>query len=370
MEENRFLSAVRGSLVGGAVGDALGYPVEFMSWAEIRRTYGPAGIQRYEMDFEEDMALISDDTQMTLFTANGLLLADTCRVLGKAYDPVGCVYRAYLDWYECQRAMRLPPRGQTWLSALPEMHSRRAPGNTCLSALGSGKPGSPDRPLNDSKGCGGIMRAAPVALWDRGRRPLDEADRLGAASAALTHGHPLGYMSAAALVHLVSEAAFGGRERPEGLYNIAAGCREAMSRLYAGDRYLDELLRVMDRAVELSKNAQADADNIHAIGGGWTGEEALGIALYCSLKYQDDFSKGVTAAVNHSGDSDSTGAVTGNILGAWLGYEAIGKEWLDGLELKTVLLDMAQDLYTGCPEDKDALAADEAWRKKYAAYCE
>ena len=63
---------IRGSLVGGAVGDALGYPVEFMSYAGIVRKYGDNGIVRYELDMNSGKALISDDTQMTLFTACGL----------------------------------------------------------------------------------------------------------------------------------------------------------------------------------------------------------------------------------------------------------------------------------------------------------
>ena len=53
------------------------------------------------------------------------------------------------------------------------------------------------------------------------------------------------------------------------------------------------------------------------------------------------------AAVNHGGDSDSTGAITGNILGAAIGYEAIPQFFLDDLELRDVILHMADDLYRG-----------------------
>ena len=369
-KSDRYLSAICGSLVGGAVGDALGYPVEFMRWKEIQKEYGPDGIRQYALN-EESLAIISDDTQMTLFTANGLLTGDTGNVLNKVnYSPAGYVYEAYRDWYFCQQAMKLPPHNHSWLSDIPETHERRAPGHTCLSALRTGEPGDMEEPINFSKGCGGIMRVAPIALWDQGKRPIEEIDLLGAKAAALTHGHPLGYMPAAALVHLVSRAAFGEPDKEGGLYAIAAECRETMKRLFKADNgFLDDLLRIMEQAEALSRNDKTDVENIHAIGEGWTGEETLGIALYCSLKYQNDFSKAVIAAVNHNGDSDSTGAVAGNIVGAWLGYEAIEEKWLRDLELRHILLEMANDLYVGCPKTADEILQDEKWNSRYGRYC-
>lgn len=69
----------------------------------------------------------------------------------------------------------------------------------------------------------------------------------------------------------------------------------------------------------------------------------LAIAIYCSLRYKDDFSSGIIAAVNHDGDSDSTGAITGNILGALVGYDAIEEKWKQNLELADIILEMADD---------------------------
>ena len=104
----------------------------------------------------------------------------------------------------------------------------------------------------------------------------------------------------------------------------------------------------MDLAIELSENTDDDLTNIHRFGkGGWVGEEALAIALYCCLRYPDDFDKAITAAVNHRGDSDSTGAIAGNILGAKLGYSAIGEKWTKDLELRDVILEVAEDLGSG-----------------------
>ncbi len=88
----------------------------------------------------------------------------------------------------------------------------------------------------------------------------------------------------------------------------------------------------------------SDTDAISRLGEGWVGEEALAISVYCALKYQDDFKKALTAAVNHNGDSDSTGAITGNILGAYLGLSTIPVEWIENIELKDCLLQIADDL--------------------------
>ena len=93
-------------------------------------------------------------------------------------------------------------------------------------------------------------------------------------------------------------------------------------------------------------------------------EETLAIAVYCALRYSDDFEKGITAAVNHDGDSDSTGAVTGNILGAALGFEAIPQKYLDKLELKDIIIEIAEDLYRDCRITEYG-PGDNLWESKY-----
>ena len=91
-----------------------------------------------------------------------------------------------------------------------------------------------------------------------------------------------------------------------------------------------------------------DKEAIRQLGEGWVAEETLAIAVYCALKYSDDFEQAVIAAVNHSGDSDSTGAVAGNILGASLGVSGIPDKFKDNLELKDVIIKMAGDLRLFC----------------------
>ena len=376
-KKEAFLDRIRGSLFGGAVGDALGYPIEFWNEQEIFSEYGPRGIQEYAVDEKSGKALISDDTQMSLFTANGILIADTRAAMrGIGGIPHNYVAGSYQDWLLTQEQsydqVRWLRRGfvegrTSWLLDVPELYSRRAPGNTCISALRQMKngesPGSVDFPRNNSKGCGGIMRVAPLALrYDFGEK-LDKLDREGAEIAAITHGHPLGYMSAAVLVHIINRIVYPRQEMR--LKEIVLEALEAATEAFPGEPYLRTLDEIVRLAVSLSENGEKDIDNIHRMGEGWVAEETLAIAVYCALRYKDDFSAGITAAVNHKGDSDSTGAVAGNILGALCGYEAIEGKWKRDLELSGVILDMADDLCYGCQMNEYSLYEDPVWIRKY-----
>ncbi len=112
--------------------------------------------------------------------------------------------------------------------------------------------------------------------------------------------------------------------------------------------HLKHFTELILKAVACSEIQLNDVETIEwKLGGGWVAEEAAAIAIYCTLKYFDNFEEAMIAAVNHSGDSDSTGAVTGNILGAAIGYEAIPQFYKDDLEMHDLILHMADDLYLG-----------------------
>ena len=138
-----------------------------------------------------------------------------------------------------------------------------------------------------------------------------------------------------------------------------------MRALFAGDKHLDELTARIDLAIRLADNDEPDLANIHRLGEGWVAEETLAVAIYCALRHADDFSAGIIAAVNHCGDSDSTGAVTGNILGALLGYDAIDKAWTRDLELRDVILELADDLDRRPERLQDCRNIDRDWAQKY-----
>ena len=350
---------IRGSLIGGGVGDALGYAVEFIGESGIFQKFGPGGITCYDLS-PGGRALISDDTQMTLFTANALLFAFQRELeRGIPTNLSYCALHAYRAWYKTQLGPynpenRIPDdeRGETsfLLQDVAELYHGRAPGLTCMSAIQKRSTQLEDsvritsfmqNKINDSKGCGGVMRVAPLGLavqnWGWERLAVE-----GAELAAITHSHPLGYIPAACLSLILNDIVYPRRNRS--LQQIIERARNRTADLFRDEPHVRYHTDLITRAIELSKNKKSDLDNIQNLGQGWVAEETLAIAIYCSLKYQNDFSAAVIAAVNHQGDSDSTGAVTGNILGAWVGYDAIGEKWTANLELHDLIVSVADRL--------------------------
>lgn len=140
---------------------------------------------------------------------------------------------------------------------------------------------------------------------------------------------------------------------------------EAIKRNYPKTENIGILLSLMKKAIDLSCLELDDLDAIHILGQGWIAEETLEIAIYCALKYPNDIEKALIAAVNHGGDSDSTGAVTGNILGASLGAEGIPQKFIEKLELRDVILEIADDLYNDCKMTEYGDYYNPVWVAKY-----
>lgn len=359
------LDKFRGCLVGGAAGDALGYAVEFLSERSIFNRYGERGITEYLL--RNGRAWISDDTQMTLFTANGLLVGATERLLSASAEGYpSYVAAAYRDWYKTQTRAAADNHSASWLMNVPELFAARAPGNTCLSGIEAGCRGTIERPPNGSKGCGGVMRVSPVGLYFGADKlpPLD-ADLLGAELAALTHGNEMGYIPAAMLVHIVRLLAHSGEITPKAA--VLDGI-SAMRQLFPAAKALPQFIELIETAIAASESNMSDLRAIRILGPGWHGDEALAVAIYCALKYSNDFDSAIIAAVNHGGDSDSTGAITGNILGAYLGLSHIPEKYLRNLELLDVIMEIADDLYYGCPLSPNKppeTPREIAWAQKY-----
>lgn len=381
---------IRGSLIGGAAGDALGYPVEFMSRKQILAKYGSKGITAFDLAGNGE-ALISDDTQMTLFTANGLLYGVTrfCThgILGAGLKDF--VRYAYMDWYETQTGVEdYAKYHYCWIRDIAELNVRRAPGNTCMSALFAIKHSKEVQ--NDSKGCGGVMRVAPVGLmaaadelvivknWsgeDVPRRTWEKQEivRLGGDCAELTHKHPLGYLPAAYVADLIYYILMYDGEITSAvfeqfLHEIDADCRSEYKNPKE-QKALDELWLLIEKAIRLAKDLSvADECAISQLGEGWTGDEALAIALYCAMRHLDSFEDAIIAAVNHDGDSDSTGAICGNIMGAMVGLEGIPNHFVEHLELKNLIIDIADDLLAGCTISEyhsPVTLEEERWERRY-----
>jgi len=340
-----------GCLLGGAIGDALGAPIEFMSLPEIRKKFGNEGITTF-VDGRHAAGSITDDTQMTMFTAEGLLRAASRSINKGICSPPQVVHRAYLRWLETQHERSSsaphPDPNDGWLISLPALHAQRAPGDTCLSALRSGQMGAIDAPINNSKGCGGVMRIAPVGMMWMLSDPFD----LGCELAAITHGHQSGFLASGCLAQIIADL-LKGDPLPEAISKTVATLKSKP--------HHEECLDAIELALSLSTTGSPSAEQLEAIGAGWIAEEALAISIYCSLAADGDFARAVCLAVNHSGDSDSTGAITGNIVGAMLGKEAIDQEWISSVELSREIQALAEDLYTGYRDDDE-------WWERYPGY--
>lgn len=321
---------IRASLLAGAIGDALGAAVEFDDLPTIRQRFGTGGIRDFVSAYGR-LGAITDDTQMTLFTAEGLIRAELRRRTKGIDSRPEMLHRAYLRWMATQQG-GTPTDSSGWLMSLAALHARRAPGNTCLSALRSGEAGSIQRPINDSKGCGGVMRVAPIGL---AHADPAEAFRLACEAAAITHGHPSGYLSAgmlAAIICLVHQGVA-----------LRAAVDEALSvlRRYAGSEETEDAVTA---AVLEADRGSPDAEAVLRLGAGWVGEEALAIGLYCALA-TGSLEDAIVLAVNHGGDSDSTGSIAGNIAGAMYGPSAIPERWLAPLELRDEIERIGDDLF-------------------------
>lgn len=325
MPHDKFL----GCLLGGAIGDALGGAIEFYSIAAIRDTFGSLGVTGYAPAYGLAGGAITDDTQMTLFTLEGLLEATR-----SGADPVAAVADAYQRWRGTQTTS-VPAENATGLLAEPVLYARRAPGMTCLSALDNiahgADIGTPGSPINNSKGCGGVMRAAPAGMF---AADAVEAFGLGAHLAAITHGHPSGYLSAGALAAIVREI-FHGATLDEAL--------DTAEDVLVGWAGHAETLGALREARFLARAGRPTPETVERLGGGWTGEEALAIGVYAALA-ATTVTTAILVAVNHSGDSDSTGSICGNILGALHGSASLPAAWVDGLEGRDLIVSLARQI--------------------------
>lgn len=363
----------RGCLLGGAAGDALGYAIEFDREEAIAARYGSRGIRNYRLD-KRGLAPFSDDTQMTLYTANSLLCSlaalsaqasSYAQASGgtqtsggtqassgaptlvspaalAAYAPAQMA-QFYVEWMYTQVSPYPLAEPKAWISSLPELFASRAPGITCLNACEAMSNGA--KVINNSKGCGGIMRMAPAGLINTSPGFSGvELQRLGAQLAELTHRHELGWMPAGVFAHIVSLLA---RNESCSVREAATQALNTLPEAFPNAHYLAQLQELLGYTLRLADSAMPDLEAIHALGEGWVAEEALAIGLLCSLRYENDFEGAITSAVNHGGDSDSTGAIAGNIVGAHLGLAGIPQRYLEHLELRDTISKIADDLFTG-----------------------
>jgi ADP-ribosylglycohydrolase len=293
-----------GMVYGLALGDALGWPVEFKSLREIHATHGSMGI----LELPEP-ALFTDDTQMTLAVAEALIEAGHQDL--ETFMATVC--REFVAW-------------------LNSPENTRAPGKTCLEGCRQLEAGVPWRQSGKagSKGCGAVMRVAPIGYFYQ--HDVSRLKEAAAATAISTHNHPTALVAAQAAAFLVKLA----------LDQILPGffLPRLKEEFQGQDQDFDQALGRLEHALRLIDLPVALAH----IGPGWVADEAVLAGLYCFLMFPYDFRSAIRLAANTDGDSDSIACIAGSISGAYRGLSGLPQDWVKRLEKSAYLEDVGQRL--------------------------
>lgn len=318
------LAAFEGAMLGLAVGDALGFPAEFRTREQILASFGPAGLgdlvavhdpawpaKPMILGKPHPAGTVSDDTQMTIALAEGLLEAHDADLDAR----MTAVARRFCAWAES-----------------PD--NDRAPGGTCLEGCARLAAGTAWRQAGvaASKGCGSAMRVAPIGLLYG--KDLAAVLEVARASSLLTHGHDAAVEGAAAAALLVALAL--DKRTPKQMYE--AVMQECAPRS-------QDLRRCFERLPALLAAPPEVALSRAGLGEGWVAEEAVASALYCLWREPDDYRRAVLLAANTTGDSDSIACIAGGVAGALHGAATIPAAWRERVEHAAALRELAGRLW-------------------------
>ncbi|MFI5637845.1 ADP-ribosylglycohydrolase family protein [Streptomyces goshikiensis] len=358
-EQQDFRSRVRGALLGSAIGDALGAPVAGLSLNGIRETHGPRGLAELAPAYGR-LGAVTAATQLTLFTADGLIRAHVRRDTGTWHPPTD-VHRAYLRWAATQRDWGPDERraDNGWLAREEWLYARRGPGRACLTGFGDDTLATLDQPKNPTaRDAAAAARSAPFGLLVGWEPAL--VLQLAVECAVQSHGHPTAYLSAGAFAVIVH-----GLTRGEPL---GAAVQRALGLLGARPGHqpvTDALLRAASAVTGAAPGPETVASL--TTGDGRGAEDALAVAVYCAL-VAEDVPHGLRLAVNQGGDSTAAGALCGALLGALHGETALPPAWLIALEGRAAVLELADDLaleMTQGPALHGPALVTPAWLARY-----
>ncbi|MEW5787113.1 MAG: ADP-ribosylglycohydrolase family protein [Pseudomonadota bacterium] len=311
-------------LLGGALGDAFGYPVAFDRLEAIRERHGDLGLR--EPEYRHGRLVVSDETQLTLFTLEGLTRAmQTPRQ--SEHDILAQIRLSYLDWLECQGLGNGAANHPSRLFKHAVLHTQRTPGKLCIQALREGGGGSPERPINDSRDSSGVMRTGPVALMPE--MTMERAFRVAARSAALTHGHPGCYLPAGILAGTL-HGLLDNKPLQTALLQAADQARTLSGH--------EETLAQLRAAVDTTLLPHTDRLP-EALGAGRDSGAALCIGYYAASR-AGDFREALALAANQDGDSDAAASVAGQLFATREGLEAVPHAWVRRLDVLEALCDL------------------------------
>ena len=347
--------ACRGCLLGLAVGDAMGYTVDKKSWGEICQDYGPNGLLGY--DLANGYAEITSYTQLTAFACNSLLLGV---IRGNQEKYANYLALGLREWLKGQFA-RLEDKTFCWLTQVPEMRHRHCMDTRLTDALSRETLGTPENPVFKSDNPGSIT--VPIAvglLYDKAWMSPALVGKLGAQAVAFTHGNKESFLSGAVLAYIIA----GIVKHPDKPLNRQFEQAVEAVQTQFGESYpeTEKVAELILKAVELAKDPEINALAALSMLECTTAEQCLAGAVYACMIHPANFDEAVIAAVNHSGRSAAVGALTGAIMGAKLGVEALPDFYLECLEPAAVLGELAADVAQG---RQVMQLFDDNWDQKY-----
>jgi ADP-ribosylglycohydrolase len=304
------VSNYRGCLLGGGAADSKAY-----------------GVRNRSKD------LISDNTQMTVFTVDGLIWADDRAIKRGVYAYIPCLFYSYQKWYYTQTGSLADKDYEFLLKGeildWEDLFARRGTGETSMTALAGSirnKYGTLKNRVNSSKGCGSVMRVAPIGLYFW--KNEETAFRIGMESGALTHGHIDAILSSGYYAAFIADIIYG--------MDLREAALKALSRLKL-HRGHETASGLIEKAIDLASGGKSALKAMEMIGDGYTADEATALAVFVCLRYKDDFDGAVLTATTFGGNTDSIAPIVGNALGACYGLDIIPPKWIASLELSDLL---------------------------------
>lgn len=353
--ENK-VAAYRGCLLGLAVGDAMGYTVDKKSWDEICEDYGPNGLLGY--DLVNGCADITSYTQLASFVSNGLLLGAIRGNPGKYSRYMALSLR---EWAKSQQFRGSAEKTFCWLAQVPEMRRRHCMDTRMLDALNREVLGTPEAPVFQSAFPGSVTAAVGVGLcYETARLEPEQIGRLGAEAVAFTHGDPEAFLSGAFLAHSIAGILKDPQMPIARQFLLAAEAVETQfAQTYPQAAHITAKIQ---KAIALTKDPELTPLAAMTLLGCTTAAECVAGAVYACIIHVANFDEAMIVAVNHSGRSGAVGAITGALLGARLGEDALPEFYLESLETAEILRELAEDL----TQARQVMRIfDDSWDQKY-----
>lgn len=349
------LDAYRGCLLGLAVGDAMGLPVDDMTWDEIRDSYGPHGLLGY--DLRSDFAEITSYTQVAAYICNALLLSVSRGSGDKMLEFANLGLR---EWTRSQQFARDPERSYCWVAKLPAFRRRHCRDARMLDTLRLSVMGFPDKGPNKYNAPGSLTAAIAVGMFYNPQRLTPpQIGELTAQIVRITHGDPTAFLSAAVLAYAVTGILMEPELPLEEQFKAAISTVDHQFRgAYPETATVTDTLST---ALEQASTAEPMSEVMERLQC-YNAMNCVAGAIYASVANQQDFDTAMITAVNHSGYSSAVAGITGAVLGAKMGYAALPDFYLESLEPVKALCTLADDMVSFTPTKG---LFDDDWDMKY-----